>query len=785
MRDSRSQTKQLKSCVFALLALVAHVAHSNPEGNGISSDQNIATSIASIAETVAADYRDSDRARYLSNLAYLQVARDDYAAATATFDDLHRAVGTKALVDRTLALEIYARAQRTSTKAFAAALAQTFEEKFSAFDNQTAIEADWILGTPPQALAQQFKSAWAQYQQTNASTEGAVEIVKSYINAKVYQAIGPYIDALVSEDDERRYIIDNDALIHSSGGAVLSALVVRDRTVTTPQSSALLFTIYTNPYMNLQHAKRSAAHGYVGVVADTRGKRLSTDKIEPWEREGEDTYAVIDWIAKQSWSNGSVGMYGSSYSAFAQWAAAKHLHPALKTIVPSAATHPGFGLPMQNNVFINANYAWNFYVANNRYLDNDAYFDRDRWSTLDHKWFVSGRPFLEIDAVDGTANPVLQKQLQHPSFDRYWQSMTAYGTEFAHINIPVLSITGYFDDAQVSAIRYLQEHYKYNKHADHYLVIGPYDHFGAGAPYKSPIVKNYAIDPVAQFDTVELTYAWFDHIMKGGPRPALLQDRINFEVMGANEWRHAPAIDRMSTAEQVFYLSSANSSEPRVLSRSKPAKRSFIDQTVDFADRSTQNNLYPVDAVTKGLLVSSGVSFISEPLPRPITISGMITAELRVAINKRDMDPTFALYEVSPSGEYFILSYFLGRASYAKDMTTRHLLQPNRIEIIPIRQTPLVSRRLQQGSRLLLVVDVNKNEHAQVNYGTGRDVSDESIADASEPLRVRWRNDSYIRVPISVDTKGEVSSSLRSSISIRQHRPLRHRELSLHARSFG
>jgi hypothetical protein len=36
-----------------------------------------------------------------------------------------------------------------------------------------------------------------------------------------------------------------------------------------------------------------------------------------------------------------------------------------------------------------------------------------------------------------------------------------------------------------------------------------------------------------------------------------------------------------------------------------------------------------------------------------------------------------------------------------------------------------------------------------VNYGTGKDVSDESIADAGKPLRVEWFNDSYVEVPVT------------------------------------
>ena len=43
---------------------------------------------------------------------------------------------------------------------------------------------------------------------------------------------------------------------------------------------------------------------------------------------------------------------------------------------------------------------------------------------------------------------------------------------------------------------------------------------------------------------------------------------------------------------------------------------------------------------------------------------------------------------------------------------------------------------------------VNKNPYAQVNYGTGKDVSDESIADAGRPLQVRWHGASFIDVPL-------------------------------------
>ena len=60
----------------------------------------------------------------------------------------------------------------------------------------------------------------------------------------------------------------------------------------------------------------------------------------------------------------------------------------------------------------------------------------------------------------------------------------------------------------------------------------------------------------------------------------------------------------------------------------------------------------------------------------------------------------------------------------------------------------MVSRQMQPGSRLLVLVDAVKNPGAQVNYGTGKDVSDESIKDAGDPLKIEIRSGSYFEVPL-------------------------------------
>jgi predicted acyl esterase len=269
-------------------------------------------------------------------------------------------------------------------------------------------------------------------------------------------------------------------------------------------------------------------------------------------------------------------------------------------------------------------------------------------------------------------------------------------------------------------------------------------------PDKPKLVRGYSIDPVAQMDTPELMFQWFDYVFKGAAKPALLKDKINFQVMGANVWRHAPSIAAMSDESRQFYLASTRADAYYKLSPDKPSQAGSLDMTVNFADRTTVSaNTYPDAIVTEKLSAEQALIFATDPFDAPVSVNGQFTATLRFVSNKKDLDIALVLYEVMPDGKFFHLSYAVSRASYAKDMSKRVLLTPGQTETVTLNNTLLVSRQLKKGSRLLLVLDVNRSAYAQVNHGTGKDVSDESIADAQEPLKIQWLTDSYITVPMS------------------------------------
>ena len=348
------------------------------------------------------------------------------------------------------------------------------------------------------------------------------------------------------------YTIQDSILIKARDGASISVLVVRKKGEEKPLPVIFGFTIYARK-TDVNKAKQAADKGYVGVYAYTRGKKNSPDEVIPYEHDGDDAYDVINWISKQEWCNGSVGMYGGSYNGFSQWASTKNVHPALKTIVPSASAAPGLDAPMMNNVVMNFQFSWTYYVSNNKYLDNDDYNNRKQWSDMEQKWFETGSSYRTFDSLLGRPkNKIFNKWLDHPTYDNYWQRMIPNKDQYAKINIPVLTTTGYFDGGQVGALHYMRELDRYNPNANQYLIIGPYGHFGSqGSP--DSVYNGYKIDSVANISITNIIFQWFDYILKNKTKPGFLQDRINYQVMGTNSWKHAKSLANVSNDSLTFF----------------------------------------------------------------------------------------------------------------------------------------------------------------------------------------------------------------------------------------
>ncbi|HEY2675933.1 MAG TPA: hypothetical protein VGI65_03120, partial [Steroidobacteraceae bacterium] len=139
-----------------------------------------------------------------------------------------------------------------------------------------------------------------------------------------------------------------------------------------------------------------------------------------------------------------------------------------------------------------------------------------------------------------------------------------------------------------------------------------------------------------------------------------------------------------------------------------------------------------------------------DPLTKPMEFSGLFSGRLDFTVNKMDMDLNITLYELLANGDYVRLfsPTYEFRASYARDRVHRHLLKAGERQELTYKSERLTSRQLQKGSRLVMVLGISKRPDREINYGTGGDVSEESISDGRAPLKIEWYGDSYVEIPV-------------------------------------
>jgi putative CocE/NonD family hydrolase len=715
-------------------------------------DADTGTALRDLAERVLPVYQDADTERYLSNLSMLQMVAGNYAAAADTrrsLQDRQRSTGTVRSVSLTVVFDIYTHAKATEAAdriPFAQAFGQSFRAEVSVLGDQDAYAVATWFEMPPSSFQGTLQNLLDRLRaKPSVDLDEALELVRGYVAYDAYRSFSPLVGPLVAADEQQRYVSQDDVLIEIPDGPGIHARLVRPKRVSKPLPALLEFTIQAPT----EDPKASAAHGYVGIVAYTRGKSVSgknatKEFVMPFEHDGEDASAVIDWIARQPWSDGRVGMYGNGYSGFAAWAAAGQAPEALKAIATADPMVPGISFPMESHVFKNAAYRWAIANTETKYGTGG---DAAAWRALDRAWYASGKPYRDLDRLAKMPSRVFRRWLNHPSYDLFWRKLIPFREEFADIDIPVLTMAGYYASGEVGAWYYFSRHHRYRRNADHTLLLGPYDD-AAMREGVSSVLHGYALDAAALVDLRELRYQWFASIFKGGARPPLLKGRINYEVMGANEWRYAASLDAMAGGTQRLYLDATAVAGERRLARNKPPAAKAVLQTVDFADRSDADRLPSADIASKSLDVHNGVVFASEPLRQPVEISGALSGRLDFKINKLDVDLNVTLYEQSPDGGYLRLSDpYEFRASYVRDSIHRHLLKAGERQQLAFKSEQMMSRRLQPGSRMVLVLGVNKRPDREINYGTGNDVGAESVADAAAPLRIEWYGSSYIDIP--------------------------------------
>ena len=329
--------------------------------------------------------------------------------------------------------------------------------------------------------------------------------------------------------------LDNRVSIPLRDGVVLFADVYRPAgdgrhpvlVSKTPYSTERFPTAY-------EAAVYFAQRGYVYVYADVRGRHESEGSWQPFFNSEKDGYDVIEWAAKQRWSNGKVAMQGGSYLGQNQWRAAQAAPPSLVTIFPMVSSTSIYHdwITLNGGWRLSFNFGWGPVRMESRIMQNPGphtttglrgiHYDQVQWHL----------PLNTMQQRVGRQARFYDEWLAHPDYDDYWRPLSVE-ERFDKIAIPVHTLGGWFDIFSQGTLRgYVgmsQKGASENARRSH-LVMGPWGH--------GPSQKTGALDfgPDANIDANALQLRWYDYWLKGMDNGLAAEAPVKLFVMGRNEW---------------------------------------------------------------------------------------------------------------------------------------------------------------------------------------------------------------------------------------------------------
>lgn len=486
-------------------------------------------------------------------------------------------------------------------------------------------------------------------------------------------------------------------------------------------------TPYMKTGLGLRHwAHYFASRGYVVAVQDTRGRGDSEGTFDAFFGEGKDGYDTIEWLAAQPWSNGRVGMLGPSYLGTAQWLAARERPPHLVCMAPTASAGRWFEeLPYMGGAFMQqVALAWVNEVSGR--IDQEANLEYLDWARV-----LAHRPLLTADSVLGRTMPLYREWLTHSTTGPYWDRLRFTPRDFAAIDIPTLTVTGWYDGDQPGALFYWRGMMD-GMMADapnrdrHFLIVGPWRHIEAfrGGSTK---VGDSEFSPDSVVDTQAVHLAFFDGCLKGA-NPGLDSPRVRIYVTGANVWRTFDTYPPPAASLRKVYLTSggrANSSAGDGRLGWEPAADSPPDRFTFDPGNPVPGNLDDWGSDRQAVQRRDDVLvYTSDVLKEPLEVIGSVFVNLQAASDARDTDFTAVLSDVGPDGRALMLGPLVGirRARYRYGYDREELLKPGEVEDFRIELFD-IAHSFAAGHRIRLEISSSAAPLYSPNQNTGNAVA--------------------------------------------------------------
>ncbi|WP_406636095.1 CocE/NonD family hydrolase [Amycolatopsis sp. WGS_07] len=507
-----------------------------------------------------------------------------------------------------------------------------------------------------------------------------------------------------------------------------------------------------------------ARQGFAVLVQDSRGRFGSGGQFDFITQEYNDSSDAIDWAAQQPWSDGNIGIYGSSYLGMTVLQAVAARNPHLKAAVGLIGTADMRHTARPGGLFELGFLTLYALEMAQEGLDHTSLSEAERDQVrksldeafADRRATVSQLPLDRIAPLDDSrVAPSWADWLRSPH-DPFWDRPTLL-TEPERVGIPFLQISGYRDFTSPTQFR-LAARLAGNAQAS--LIAGPWTHSGTYSAFGdvgARVLPNAAAG-VPTWSPV--LAAFFDRHLRGGDGSAYpaaapyLSDRVSYFVGGSNTWAHAPAWPPAATVEE-WTLSSGK------LTREGGHGSGSDTFTADPHDPfPTHGGVITFEgdsaAVPGGIQDQRAVDgredvliYTSAPLTEAVTIAGQAELIAFVTSTAPDADACVTLVDVEPDGFALNVAEGAQRARYRNGGDTDWLdaEEPSRVTVT----LHDVAHRFDPGHRIRIQVAgfsfprYSRNLHTRTvpEFGT----LDEAVI-ARHTLHHNEKSPSALRLPV-------------------------------------
>jgi putative CocE/NonD family hydrolase len=491
-------------------------------------------------------------------------------------------------------------------------------------------------------------------------------------------------------------------------------------------------------------------HGFAVMVQDVRGKHHSEGVFDPLFQEGPDGSDTLDWIARQPWSNGEVGMLGGSYLGIAQWRVAVLNNPHLKAIFPAVS-----GCDEYRDRFYSSGGAFK--------LGHRLQWMAENMRAPDHRmpafWeMVQHLPLRTADRVaTGLRVEMFQRVMDHPAHDAFWDAISVLD-RIHEVRIPVFSVGGWYDNyvqSDLEAFSRLRP-----KTMASWIVVGPWTH-NISAPVKTVDFGPHALIPLRSYQL-----EWFEHWLKTAPvqraRRPFPHPPARIFVMGENRWREEKEWPLARTREVRYFLTSrrgANSLEgdgelTRHAARHVSADRYIYDPRDPAPTMGgavcCNERVFPWGPMDQRPVEKRRdvLVYTSRPLRTDLEVTGTVTVRLYVSTSAPDTDFTAKLVDVYPDGRAINLTDGILRLRYRESLEKPVTSKPGEVYAIKI-DAGVTSNVFKAGHRIRLEISSSNFPRFDRNLNTGRAQADETeMRPANQTVWHGGARASYLALPV-------------------------------------